>query len=472
MHSAPRINLQRRNFLVLGAAAMSGVLGASCGGSAGSAGPKTQELANVHSFQGVPGSDWTAAANAAVATARRVYFPRGEYLLDAVDWPANTEIFGDGDATVLRMPAKARYLFTNDSGSRLEEQNIVNLYMHDVQLRASSDMDGFSEFRHLVSLNGVTNARFRNVLFRGFRGDGLYIGSGNDPGVERHNRDIVVENCRFDGINRANRNGITVIDCDGLLVQGCHFQNMTAANMPGAIDLEPDKLPFHVIKNVRILNNQFEGIGGFTGVVAVTVPAEVELVPTHITVEGNKSVNYVGTGPFFFFNAQRLPTSSSTENRVRLLNNTVIGGVRPFLLSGRDFLVQGNVFQDFTHAATLGFTDAKDAVLDVELRNNLFLRCGSVGGAGVSVYTGENLRFIGNRFVDCGSGKPLLASAVAFFNGRSVGVSFSENEFTSPTGKTLAAISKDAMHSFASMTNSFAENKLNGLSVTFQAKGL
>ncbi|HEY0845090.1 MAG TPA: right-handed parallel beta-helix repeat-containing protein [Noviherbaspirillum sp.] len=461
----------RRNLLVAGAAAFAGVYGrpTSNAHAAGHGGSKPHDLVNVHDFRTDTGADWTAAANAATAVAARVYFPAGEYMLNAANWPSDTEIFGDGDATILRVSGDADYLFTCDSGSSLVEQNVTNLYMHDLQLRGTCDIDGFAEYKHLVSLNGVSNVRFRHVLFRGFRGDGLYIGSGNRPGIERHNTDVVVENCRFDGINNANRNAITIIDCDRLLVTNNVFENTTAPHMPGAVDIEPNKYSFPIVRNLTVANNQFRRIGGFTGIVAVSVPSTVSMPPTNILVEGNTATDCTGRGAFFFFNTHRAVSAESPDNKIVVRQNIMRGGGKPFMLTGKRIVVQGNVFEDLRHTGRIGSTKDIDTAVDVELVNNTFLRCGSVEGYGVALHTADHVRFIGNRFVDCGTGTLPRASAVVFGKGRSSNVTFDRNEFSSPTGKTLSAIARDAGHTLQVPTNRFIGNQLNGLSVHFQA---
>lgn len=470
MKTLPEAVRQRRNFLAMAAATLTGFFGSSCGG--GGAEARALGVASVQDYQTAPGSDWTAAANAAVAASSRVYFPAGEYSLNAVNWPANTEIFGDGDSTILRMPASASFLFTCDSGSARLENNITGLYMHDLQLRGTSDVDGFSEFKHLVSLNGVSNVVIRRVLFKGFRGDGLYIGSGNTAGSERHNTGVLVEQCRFDGINNANRNAISIIDGDGIVVRENLFENTTSPQMPGAIDIEPDHFDFPVVRNIKIVNNRFRRIGGFTGIIAVSVPATVKSTPANILVEGNESTDAIGSGAFFFFNAHTLPTADSPSNTVTVRKNSARVGGMPFLVAGKGFTFSDNVFEDLAKSGCLGFTEATDAVRDVQLLNNQLLRCGATDGAGVSIFKADNLRFSGNRFVDCGAGKPpRLASAVVLRPGRSARITFEDNVFSSPTGRTSVAVSTDAEHVLAQASNQFIRNQLNGLALQFLSRG-
>jgi hypothetical protein len=457
---------KRRLILQCGAA---GLTASVLGARAQDSGAKERDLVNLHDYQAAPGSDWTAALNQACASARRVYIPAGEYVVRAATWPSDTEIFGDGERTVLRVPADANYVFTAEGGPE-RARNVRKLYMHDLQLRGSSDIDGFSEFKHLVSINGVSGVRFVRVLFRGFRGDGLYVGAGNRDGTERHNSDVQVLDCVFDGINRANRNGITVIDCDGFRVAGCRFKNMTMPQMPGAIDIEPNRNPYHVVRNIVVSDNNFSQIGGNVGVVAVYVPAEVRAAPVNVTVERNSSDNYVGSGAFFFYNDNRKPPPDGIDNNVRLNENKARNGASPFTLrSGRGFVVSGNRFSDFTHPAYIGYALPATTVEKLTFLNNELLRTGSSSSAGMAVYNAADLRFDGNVFADCGNAGASTASAILFARGRSAGVHFEGNTFSTTSSRRLIAIRKDAAHVFDPASNRFAGNRLNGLTNFFQA---
>lgn len=429
---------------------------------------KPVDTVSLLQFRPQSGNDWTAAFNLAVSLARRVHVPAGEYLLTSADWPPDTEIFGDGDQSVLRMPADAAYLITNDSGSPSPTHNIRRLHMHDLQLRGSCDTDGMSEFRHLLSLNGVSDVRFERVLFRGFRGDGLYLGSGNRGDSERHNTDVKVINCRFDGINRENRNGISVIDCDGLLVEGCRFRDLTRRNMPGAIDIEPNRKAWHVVRNIHIRRNRFQRVGGNAGVISVYVPAVTPL-PRRIVVEENIGEQYLGTGSFFHYNDNRAPGTDTPPAGILLHRNDARDGVSGFaLMSGKGIVLSANRFRDFSRPALIGHLPATLAVSDLTLVGNLMERCGSAGASAITVHRADGLLFASNRFVDAGNPGVPAASAVLFADGCSSAVVFEDNQFESRSRRRLIAIRKDPAHVMDTSRNRFGKNRLNGLANFFQ----
>ncbi|MYM37364.1 hypothetical protein GTP38_23840, partial [Duganella sp. FT94W] len=377
------------------------------------------------------------------------------------------EIFGDGDTTILKMPTAAPMLISCDSGSASVANNIANLKMSRVQLLATCDVDGFSEHQHLMNLRGVSNVLFEDVLFKGFRGDGAYIG-GNSSSVGRHNENISFVRCRFDGINRQNRNGISFIDINGGLVDGCVFTNCTAPNMPGAIDMEPNPTnTFAIIKNVQIQKCLFANNGGNLGEVGLYVPDTVTAPPQNITVVDCASSDYAGTGSFASFNTNRSPTASSVENDYRFIRNDVRGGNNPFtIFDGKRITFDGNTFIDMRDAGLLGATNA---VRDVKLLNNEFIRVGSVKAIGLKLCKADYVRISKCLFSDCGTGAA-GSYALDFNVGTSSFIDIEDIIIDTPTGKTLVGIVKEAAHTFTPATNSFYRNRLNGLGNWFQAE--
>lgn len=412
----------------------------------------------------------TGMFSRAMAAARRVHVPAGEYIVSDARFASDTEIFGDGDRTIIRVPADAMYAFRCDSGSPDVANNIKNLRVHNMKIVGDVDVHGFSEHRHLVSISGVSNVLFKHVLFRGFRGDGLYVGSGG-AGQERHNQNVKLKRCRFDGINRENRNAISFIDIDGALVEDCEFTNCTRPNMPGPIDLEPNANSYAIIRNVTVRRNKFAANGGNVGEVSVYVPAAVAAPPQNITVEHNVSAGYVGTGQFFFFSDNRAPSNTSAEHDIKLLYNNVRNGNRPFFFgTGKRVQIAGNTFMDMKGDGSLGFTDTHASVRDAALLDNRFIRCGTTSGNGMTIFKADYLTLIRNKFIDCGTGIAGASNAVNFNTGASSYVVFEENEFSSPTGKTAVAIQKEAGHTFTAATNRYVGNIDTGLSKFFQVE--
>ncbi|MYM82967.1 hypothetical protein GTP44_13490 [Duganella sp. FT50W] len=432
---------------------------------------RSSSYANILQYAGNGEPDASAMFARAIAASRRIYVPAGTYVLNNVNWPSNTEIFGDGDATILKMPTAASLLISCDSGSASVANNIANLKMSRVQLLATCDVDGFSEHQHLVALSGVSNVLFEDVLFKGFRGDGAYIGSGDSAGVERHNENVSFVRCRFDGINRQNRNGISFIDINGGLVDGCVFTNCTAPNMPGPIDMEPNpSSPFAIIKNVQIQKCSFINNGGGVGEVSVQIPATVTAPPQNITVVDCVSSGYAGTGSFASFNTNRVPTASSVENDYRFIRNNVRDGNCPFIMAdGKRITFDGNTFVNMKSLALVGYGGTTNVVRDIKFLNTEFIRVGTVNAIGLTICNASYVKISKCLFSDCGTGNA-GSYAIDFDAGASSFVDIEDTIIETPTGKTLVGIVKEAAHTFTPATNSFYRNRLNGLGNWFQAE--
>lgn len=410
----------------------------------------------------------TLAFQRAIDAARVVSIPSGTCVIASVTLHANTTIVGKGAASILRQSGSGLGMLRADSGSPNAGANIGGIVVRDLQLRGTVEVDGFAEHVHLLALSGVSDVLIERVLFKGFRGDGLYLGSSQSAGVERHNRHVMVRQSVFDGINNDNRNGISIIDGEDVTIQNNQFRNITRPNMPGAIDAEPDGGAYPVIRDIVIRNNSFAHIGGGVGVVSIVVPPSVARAAKNVTVEHNVSSDYIGSGSFVFFDDHRAATAASEANNLQVIKNVASKGAKPFLVFGKGITIGDNVFTDFTASAYLAYVEGY-SVRDVELVNNRFIRVGSVSGVGLAVFKADYLTIAGNLFVDNGAGIPGASTAVDFDAGASSHVTFDGNQFSSPRGKTAVAIQREGAHRFAPATNKFYRNDLAGLSNNFSA---
>jgi len=172
----------------------------------------------------------TTAFNSAIATGKRVYVPAGTYVVEDVALLANTEIYGEGWKSIIKQRASAasnHFCFAIGQNAAADATSIAqyqNVYIHDLQFLGRVATEAFSQFVHLVSLNNVKDAVVERCFFNGFKGDGLYIGSGI-LGNELHNRNVIIRDCFFDGVINDNRNGISVVDINGILITGTSFRN-------------------------------------------------------------------------------------------------------------------------------------------------------------------------------------------------------------------------------------------------------
>ena len=379
---------------------------------------KLRQYVSVKDFGalGDGSTDDTTAFQNAVNASSSVYVPAGTYIVNVVTLDANTEIYGDGVASIIKQSAAfagnsqgSLYANSGAAGTQLDGILIRDLRIEGTNIASPT----FSEFKHLVSLSGVKNAIVQNVQFIGFQGDGLYIGSGIVAGNERHNTNVIVRDCFFDGVNKENRNGISVIDCDGALFEANYFTRCTKSTMPGAIDIEPDTGIFHVIQDIKIVNNKFYDIGGNTGAISVFIPdAAFTTNPTGFLIQGNY-VDTVNTGVYVLRIIAGGATEATPSLSLNILNNTVINSVSPFKVGNiKSGILADNVFINCTSEAQLNPRSASAYnSYDIVLRNNIFNKCATGGDTALSVTNGIRVNFDGNVFNDCGRRHPASHSA-------------------------------------------------------------
>ena len=298
--------------------------------------------------------------------------PAGYFDLGLVPLKSNLSIKGQGANTIVTKPFPSDFSFghgfdaVNDP---TELNNIKGVRISDVTFKGTVETDGFSEFRHLLHINGCEDIIIERCRFIGFNGDAIYIGSGF--GVEKHNRNITIRNCFFDGINKNNRNAISIIDCDGLKIHNCRFFNCSKPTMPGAIDLEPDASVFHVIKNIDIYDNYLKNIGGNVGAICAFLPL-----------------------------AQTVSTVAAAGTITAATNSAIINGV------GVDFTLVPFGSTIKVGGVTLGTVKTKQSATQLTLNAN------SAIAASASAYTYttglltpvKNIRIYNNILQDCAFG--------------------------------------------------------------------
>lgn len=403
---------------------------------------------------------------AANSGAKRLVADYGLFNLEStVSLTGPMSLEGAGDGTVFHQRSitqKASFFYRSPNAATLTD----GFRFKDFVIQCT--VGTFSEQQHLIEMSGVRNALVEGVRFYGARGDGLYIGSGLG-GEERHNENVQVRRCVFDGINNENRNGISVIDVDGMVIEDNYFLRFTRSNMPGPIDFEPDVAAYHVIRNVMVRRNRFRACGGNVSEIAVYVPAAVTEPASNITVENNESDGYVGTGSFFSHNTNRLPTDARIESVLTLARNRARNGNRPWgIVDGKGVRMRENTWDTMKREALLGYLDATNGLRDVSIERDKFLRVGTVGGVGLSIFSVARLKMRDVYMEDCGTGSA-GSYAIDFNTGTSSYVEMDGLTVTAPTAKTLVAIQKEAGHTFTPNTNKFYRGGLSGLVNAFQS---
>lgn len=393
-----------------------------------------------------------------------VFVPKGNYLLDSVSLLSNIAVNGEGDLSILQLKQDATnfIFFIDQSGS----SNITNVRISN--LHFYYPIASFSEHKHFLSLSGISHFVIEQCFFEQFRGDAIYIGSGNSTSC--HNDNIIICNCRFDGVGQTNRNAITIIDGTQVLIKNNNFKNTTESTMPGAIDIEPNGTGNEILKDIIVQGNYFYNIGGGSSCCSVYLPPNAFTVNPTGFYFLNNYLEQVNNGFQFVYRYQS-DQDTKPKNSLFIENNIVINAVyHAFALYGACHAqVKGNYFND-GYGGFIGYTTQNtETCQDVIVQDNLFDKCGNSNGNGISIFNCKRITLSQNTFNDCGTGTAGAANAIDFDSRSSSDyIFFQENIFLTPTSKTLVAIQKEPTHTFTNPRhNRFFNNQLNGLASSF-----
>jgi Pectate lyase superfamily protein len=404
-------------------------------------------------------SDSSAAFRRAIAASNAVFIPAGRFVIGDVALRSGLSLRGQGHGSELVQRSGSQYGLWCDSGSPAVADNLLDIRIRSLRLRGQADVDGFSEHQHLLNLNGVTRCVVEGVSFVAFRGDAIYLGSSNLGATERHNRDVKIRDCSFDGVNYQNRNAISVIDCDGLLIDSCRFERVARPDMPGAIDLEPNLEPFHVVRNVRITNNRFSDIGGGVGVVSLVVPARMA-TPSQAIVVSHNEIHGARCAAFCLLQ-RGVVDKASRPRGLEISRNTVLAGAdRPFHIEGVNrTMIEGNRFVACHRSALVGYLPPALSVTELTMIGNRFEQCGWQDTAGLRVHDLLGGRLERNEWIDCGNGGP-GAAAIELGSGQSASLDFHANTFSTPLGLTRYAIRRARAHTSVGAPGRFRGNRV------------
>jgi len=332
------------------------------------------------------------------------------YLCKNVYLSSNTTIDGLGTGRVINSDGNACLLVLPPTqNTQYADIKIVNLSF-DGQVSTL----GFSEHKHLLSISGGKNCEIHNCRFEGYRGDGIYLGSGIAGGEEYHNENITITNCIFDGINQDNRNGISIIDGTSIKIQKCIFKNSTRSDMPGAIDIEPNS-DVSIVRSISILHNDFDNIGGNVGAISFALNNVTLNTPYGLYVVGN---NIGLNGTILSTGVTIVNPNNYNEQMGIIIKDNVIytdkRGINIYGSSSSGYLnginIQGNIIRQ-KYASIIGYQDY-DVVYNITILGNIVESTGTehgfsfkeVHGATISnnIFTGTDSSAYDIRFAGGG----------------------------------------------------------------------
>jgi hypothetical protein len=283
----------------------------------------------------------------------KFWVPNGVYRVKGLNVYGETEIECQSRAAIFRKvdnTAQVPVFYVNPMAARTPDptQNAKNISIRNCTIEDDVATWGFSEPTHLIYAGAVTNLRLEGLLLRKWRGDAFDLSGDNGASDQRHNSQVFVERCEFDGVVKDNRSGISVADVDGMVIRDNVFRNLSRSGMPGGIDLEPN-FTFSTLRNVLIEGNQFSQIAGDAAINAF-FPGSMAVTPTNITIRRNV-VNDLGQQSYHHcinLIAQEFMVVDNLHMAWRIEDNELLDACATEIRSIKGLTVAGNTFGRFT----------------------------------------------------------------------------------------------------------------------------
>ena len=206
-----------------------------------------------------PGADCTALLQQAIdklpSTGGEVIVPAGDYLIDPVrSLKLRSHVsLRLSQGAVLRAkptaaPSYAIVRINNASNVTISGGNIIGDRDQHLGTKGEWGMG--------VDIRGSHTVLLENVQISKCWGDGIYVGSTNDTDSGQ-SADITLRGVLS---TQNRRQGLSIVSCNGALIEQSEFNGTHGTSPAAGIDIEPNK--GEVVENVRIVNCTARGNHG------------------------------------------------------------------------------------------------------------------------------------------------------------------------------------------------------------------
>lgn len=290
--------------------------------------------------------DDAQSINQILDVCNNVRFNRGTYLLSSYHNPRNDlspshhnsvkshiGIFRDnitlrgdkGASLLVKEPSAAIcvYSLPNDI-----ENSVKDICIEGLTFRNENDGKDFFELLHTIKLIGAKKLSVSNCCFFDFWGDAVSMSHyGDTPatGERTRNSDVKVKDNYIDGGNHNNRNGVSVISGEHVVIENNIFVETSRYNMPGSIDIEANNSAY-TVEDIVIKHNVILGCHGGLGAIALVsndkeAPATKVIIKENVIIDSERGVCF------------KIDSKSSTEN-IQVIENKFRNCKTPLLLRG------------------------------------------------------------------------------------------------------------------------------------------
>ncbi|MBP5713826.1 MAG: right-handed parallel beta-helix repeat-containing protein [Prevotella sp.] len=295
-------------------------------------------------------TDDAPSINEIITVCGNVFFPRGTYRLVSAYKHEKFHIGIIKDNVSLKGERGTVFLTKEQLGivcvfSKPYDipNSVRNISLEGLTFRTVNDGSVFLEWTHAIQTKGVNGFTIENCTIEDFWGDGICLNHYNDnpqTGERARNQNVRIENNTIVGGElHNNRNGISVINGQNVLIQGNTIRNTSSNKMPGAIDVEPNNSAY-TIENIKIIGNTIEGSRGRCGAIEICM------------VKGGPGYN-ISVEKNYISNSNRgiyicLKTEDTTDHFV-IRNNHIAADTPPYKFVGsgksKNWVISGNRFE-------------------------------------------------------------------------------------------------------------------------------
>jgi hypothetical protein len=197
-----------------------------------------------------------------------LFIPCGTYMVSRdITLISNINVIGNGDNSVIKRTANSDNNYALFLLNNVENTNITNLVlMGDGDIHLGNE----GEWGMCLSIKGCKNISVQSCKLLNGWGDGIYIGSSGGIGCNN----IMVDNCIID---KNRRNGISVINCDGLIVRNSRLTNTLGTDPKSAIDFEAN-YNTESVTDVIVENCYFKGNSKSVIIGNSIIPYEITVI--------------------------------------------------------------------------------------------------------------------------------------------------------------------------------------------------